>query len=62
MLWSSCVLLIVANVFNMAADLGGMADAMQMVTRIKSGFWCFVFAALIVSLMFWTLRDNREDF
>ena len=53
-LWSSCLLLIVANVFNIAADLGGMADAMQMVTPIKSGYWCFLFAALIVSLLFWT--------
>ena len=53
-LWSACLLLIVANVFNIAADLGGMADAMQMVTPIKSGYWCFVFAALIVSLLFWT--------
>lgn len=53
-LWSSCLLLIVANVFNIAADLGGMADAMEMVTPIPSSIWCFVFAALIVSLLFWT--------
>ena len=53
-LWSSCLLLIVANVFNIAADLGGMADAMRMVTPIASGYWCFFFAALIVSLLFWT--------
>ncbi len=53
-LWSSCLLLIVANVFNIAADLGGMADAMRMVTNIPSGYWCFLFAALIISLLFWT--------
>ena len=35
-LWFACVLLIVANVFNIGADLGGMADAMQMVTGIPS--------------------------
>src|ERR1700757_389567 len=33
-LWSSCALLGVANVINIAADLGGMADATMMVTRI----------------------------
>jgi len=27
-LWAACLLLIVANVFNIAADLGGMGDAM----------------------------------
>ena len=32
-LWFACALLIVANVFNIGADLGGMADAMQMVTE-----------------------------
>src|ERR1700678_4569661 len=31
-LWSACLLLIVANVFNIGADLGGMADATRMVT------------------------------
>src|SRR5207249_7238371 len=30
-LWGACSLLIVANVFNIAADLGGMAAATQMV-------------------------------
>src|SRR5207249_1573568 len=30
-LWGACFLLIVANVFNIAADLGGMAAATQMV-------------------------------
>src|SRR5947199_7874399 len=35
-LWSACLLLVVANVFNIAADLGGMGDAMQAVTGIKS--------------------------
>jgi len=53
-LWSSCLLLVAANVFNIGADLGGMADAMRMVTGIKSGYWCFAFAVLIISLLFWT--------
>lgn len=31
-LWFACVLLIVANVINIGADLGGMGDALNMVT------------------------------
>ena len=31
-LWFACSLVIVANVFNIGADLGGMAEAMQMIT------------------------------
>src|SRR5439155_18356431 len=38
-LWPACGLLIIANVFNIGADLGGMADAMQMVTGVRSYFW-----------------------
>src|SRR5215468_1166725 len=33
-LWSSCLILIVANVVNIGADLGGMAEATEMVTGI----------------------------
>ena len=35
-LWGACSLLIIANVVNIAADLGGMADATQMVTGVNS--------------------------
>ena len=35
-LWGACALLIVANVFNIGADLGGMAEATEMMTGIKS--------------------------
>jgi Mn2+/Fe2+ NRAMP family transporter len=45
---------IVANIFNIGADLGGMADAMQMITRIPAYYWTPFFAALITGLMFWT--------
>src|SRR5476651_2705665 len=31
-LWSACALLVVANIVNIAADLGGMAEATRMVT------------------------------
>ena len=53
-LWPACLLLIVANVFNIGADLGGMADAMQMVTGIRSYFWTPFFALLIAGLLIWT--------
>jgi Mn2+/Fe2+ NRAMP family transporter len=47
-LWGACSLLIVANVINIAADLGGMADATQMVTGINSLVWTPVYTALII--------------
>jgi NRAMP (natural resistance-associated macrophage protein)-like metal ion transporter len=50
-LWPACVLLIVANVFNIAADLGGMGDAMQMVTGVSTYFWTPFFAVLITVLV-----------
>ncbi len=53
-LWGACSLLIVANVVNIAADLGGMADAMQMVTGINSLVWTPLYTALIVSFLFWS--------
>jgi NRAMP (natural resistance-associated macrophage protein)-like metal ion transporter len=53
-LWPACLLLIVANVFNIGADLGGMADAMRMVTGIPSYYWTPFFATLIGCLLIWT--------
>jgi NRAMP (natural resistance-associated macrophage protein)-like metal ion transporter len=53
-LWFACTLVIVANVFNIGADLGGMADAMQVVTGIRAYFLTPAFALLIMSLLFWT--------
>jgi Mn2+/Fe2+ NRAMP family transporter len=53
-LWASCLLLLVANVFNIGADLGGMADAMRLVTGIRSYFWTPFFALVITGLLIWT--------
>jgi NRAMP (natural resistance-associated macrophage protein)-like metal ion transporter len=53
-LWGACALLIVANVVNIGADLGGMADATEMVTGVNSLVWTPIYAALIISLLFWT--------
>jgi len=53
-LWSACLLLAVANIFNIAADLGGMGDAMHMVTGVRSYWWTPFFALLITFLVVWT--------
>jgi len=36
------------------ADLGGMAEGMQMVTGIHAYFWTIFLAALIMALLLWT--------
>ena len=38
-LWSACALLLVANIVNIAADLGGMADVTQLLTGVRSLYW-----------------------
>jgi NRAMP (natural resistance-associated macrophage protein)-like metal ion transporter len=53
-LLGACSLLVVANVVNIGADLGGMADATAMVTGVSSLVWTPIYAALIISLLFWT--------
>src|ERR1700685_4181529 len=53
-LWSACALLIVANVVNIAADLGRMADATHMITGINSLVWTPLYTALIVGFLFWS--------
>jgi NRAMP (natural resistance-associated macrophage protein)-like metal ion transporter len=53
-LWFACALLLIANVFNIGADLGGMADALHMVTGFPPWLGTPLFAFLIVGLLFWT--------
>ena len=53
-LWGACSLLIVANVVNIGANLGGMADATAMVTGVSALVWTPIYATLIISLLFWT--------
>src|SRR5712671_2626645 len=53
-LWGACSLLIVANVVNIGADLGGMSEATQMVTGVNSLIWTPLYATVIISLLFWT--------
>jgi len=52
--WGACALLVIANVVNIGADLGGMAEATSMVTGISHFIWTPIYAALVVSLLFWT--------
>ena len=44
----------VANIFNIGADLGGMAEATEMVTGLDSRLLVPCYAGLIVSLLFWS--------
>jgi NRAMP (natural resistance-associated macrophage protein)-like metal ion transporter len=53
-LWSACGLLVVANVFNIGADLGGMGAAAEMVTGIRSAFWTPFFALTLVGFLFFS--------
>jgi NRAMP (natural resistance-associated macrophage protein)-like metal ion transporter len=53
-LWGACLLLVVANVVNIGADLGGMGQATELVTGVPALVWTPLYAALIVALLFWT--------
>jgi Mn2+/Fe2+ NRAMP family transporter len=53
-LWGACSILVIANIINICADLGGMAEATQLVTGIRSLIWIPFYAFLIIGLLFWT--------
>jgi NRAMP (natural resistance-associated macrophage protein)-like metal ion transporter len=53
-LWGACLLLIVANVANIAADLGGMGDVTHMITGVSSLVWTPIYTAAIVGFLFWS--------
>jgi NRAMP (natural resistance-associated macrophage protein)-like metal ion transporter len=53
-LWGACSILVVANVINIGADLGGMAEAAELVTGIRPLIWIPFFALLILVLLIWT--------
>jgi NRAMP (natural resistance-associated macrophage protein)-like metal ion transporter len=53
-LWGACSLLIVANVINIAADLGGMGDATRMVTGVSSLIWTPCYTFIIVAFLLWS--------
>jgi NRAMP (natural resistance-associated macrophage protein)-like metal ion transporter len=53
-LWGACSILVVANIINICADLGGMAEATQLITGIRPLVWVPVYALFILGLLFWT--------
>ena len=53
-LWLACFLLVVANTINIGADLGGMAEATQMITGVNSLVWTPIYAASMVALLFFS--------
>jgi NRAMP (natural resistance-associated macrophage protein)-like metal ion transporter len=53
-LWGACSILVVANVINIGADLGGMAEATQLITGIRPLIWVLFYAVFILVLLFWT--------
>lgn len=51
LLWFACALLIVGNTINIAADLGGMAAAAELVTGTKSVLWVPLFTAIVLAFL-----------
>jgi NRAMP (natural resistance-associated macrophage protein)-like metal ion transporter len=48
LLYGACLVLLVANVFNIAADLGGMGEAAEMLTGVPRLLWVPLFGMVIV--------------
>jgi NRAMP (natural resistance-associated macrophage protein)-like metal ion transporter len=53
-LWGACALLVIANVVNIGADLGGMAQVTELLTGISALYWTPIFGILITVLLFWS--------
>jgi NRAMP (natural resistance-associated macrophage protein)-like metal ion transporter len=53
-LYGACLLLLVANVFNIAADLAGMGDAAEMLTGLASAFWVPLFGLVVLAATVYT--------
>jgi len=53
-LWGACSILVVANVINIGADLGGMAEATELVTGIRPFVWIPFYVLVILGLLIWT--------
>jgi NRAMP (natural resistance-associated macrophage protein)-like metal ion transporter len=51
LLWFACLLLLVANVVNVAADLGGMAEAVELLTGVPSLWLVLPITALVLALL-----------
>src|SRR5581483_8670312 len=53
-LWGACLLLVTANVINIAADLGGMGASASMVVGLSAKLWTVFFTVLIICFLFWS--------
>ena len=53
-LWSACLLLVVANTVNIGADLGGMAECTELLTGVQSVVLVPLYTAFITALMIWS--------
>ncbi len=53
-MWTACAMLLVANIFNIGADLAGMSDALAMVTHVPSLVWAPAIAIGLVLMVFYT--------
>lgn len=53
-LWFACLLLLVANTVNIAADLGGMAAGAELITGVPSLLFTPLFAGVILLLLFFS--------
>jgi NRAMP (natural resistance-associated macrophage protein)-like metal ion transporter len=58
LLWFACTLLIIANTLNIAADLGGMAAAAELLTGIPRVILVPMFAALILGLLVFSSYES----
>jgi len=62
-LWASCLILLVANIFNIGADLAGMSDSLELVTRIPSLLWTpFIASGLVAMVVFTSYRTVASIF
>lgn len=59
----ACLLLFVANVVNIGADLAGMAESMSMLIPLPKALWLvgFVFS-IVLSLVFWSYKHLARVF
>jgi NRAMP (natural resistance-associated macrophage protein)-like metal ion transporter len=51
LLWATCTLLLIGNTINIAADLGGMAEAAEMLTGVPSVVLVPLITAIILALL-----------
>jgi NRAMP (natural resistance-associated macrophage protein)-like metal ion transporter len=53
-LYSTCLALFAANAVNLGADLGGMAEATEMLTGIPWWIWTPLYAGALLALLVWS--------